>query len=63
MEFTWDLTRNPNLEWAGEHRPQYRLNRLYVHGKRAAAQRFGLVGLNKIEGMQSFPSDHWGLLV
>jgi hypothetical protein len=35
---------------------------VYVRGKRATAQHFGLVGLKKIAGTQSFPSDHWGLL-
>jgi hypothetical protein len=62
-EFTWDLTRNPNLEWVGDFWPQYRFDRLYVPGKHAAAQRFSLVGLEKVAGTQSYPSDHWGLLV
>ncbi len=57
-----ELTRNSDLVWACEFWLQYRFDRLYVRGKHAAAQRFGLVGLEKIEGMQSFLSDYWGLL-
>ena len=27
------------------------------------ADKFGLIGLEKVEGTQSFPSDHWGIRV
>lgn len=63
-EFTWDLTRNSNLEWQGKFRPRCRFDRLYLRGQSTtAAKHFGLVGLQKVAGTQSYPSDHWGLIV
>ena len=31
--------------------------------KNVKAEQFGLIGLEKVEGTQSFPSDHWGIRV
>eukprot|EP00088_Acartia_fossae_P000344 TRINITY_DN10134_c0_g1_i1.p1 TRINITY_DN10134_c0_g1~~TRINITY_DN10134_c0_g1_i1.p1 ORF type:complete len:349 (+),score=103.23 TRINITY_DN10134_c0_g1_i1:50-1096(+) len=66
VKYTWDMTRNTNLEWQGKFKPRCRFDRLYLRPSRqfaVSAMHFGLVGLQKIQGTQSFPSDHWGLMV
>ena len=64
-QFTWDMQRNSNLQANfGKFRPKCRFDRIYLRDSRPASVRatqFGLVGLQKITGTQSFPSDHWGL--
>ena len=43
-----------------------RFDRIYIRPSEKAelkADHFGLVGLQKVEGTQSFPSDHWGILL
>ncbi|XP_076083575.1 tyrosyl-DNA phosphodiesterase 2-like [Mytilus galloprovincialis] len=65
-EFTWDMTRNTNLEWAGKFKPRCRFDRIYTrHCKPKSVivpKYFELVGLEKIPSCGLFPSDHWGLL-
>jgi len=66
LKWTWDLTRNTNLEWAGKWKPRCRFDRVYVRPSGSGnmrADQFGLLGLEKVEGTQSFPSDHWGVRV
>jgi len=66
VRYTWDMTRNTNLEWQGKFKPKLRFDRLYLKPSRSfgcSAVHFGLVGLQKIHGTQSFPSDHWGLML
>jgi len=66
VQYTWDLQRNSNLEWPGKWKPRCRFDRVYVRQSEASSARavkFGLVGLQKVEGTQSFPSDHWGVRV
>jgi len=66
VKYTWDLQRNSNLEWPGQWKPQCRFDRVYIRDSTPAsgkAANFGLVGLQKITGTQSFPSDHWGLRI
>ena len=66
VRYTWDLQRNSNLEWAGKWKPKCRFDRVYIRSsdiKNLIADQFGLVGLEKVEGTQSFPSDHWGVRV
>ncbi|XP_023321755.1 tyrosyl-DNA phosphodiesterase 2-like [Eurytemora carolleeae] len=65
-EFTWDISRNTNLEWPGKFKPRCRFDRIYLKpcsGFSAAPKHFGLIGLQKVSGTQSYPSDHWGLLL
>ena len=41
-----------------------RFDRVYIRPSESnnlVAEQFGLVGLKRVEGTQSFPSDHWGL--
>ncbi|VDI35521.1 tyrosyl-DNA phosphodiesterase 2 [Mytilus galloprovincialis] len=65
-EFTWDMMRNTNLEWAGRFKPRCRFDRIYTrHCKPKSVivpKYFELVGLEKIPSCGLFPSDHWGLL-
>merc|ERR1719186_2475077 len=66
VQYTWDLQRNSNLEWPGKWKPRCRFDRVYIRQSEASSARavkFGLVGLQKVEGTQSFPSDHWGIRV
>jgi len=66
VQYTWDMTRNTNLEWQGKFKPKCRFDRLYLRPSRmfaCSSAFFGLVGLQKIHGTQSFPSDHWGLML
>ncbi|CAG2211938.1 TDP2 [Mytilus edulis] len=51
-EFTWDMMRNTNLEWAGRFKPRCRFDRIYTrHCKPKSVivpKYFELVGLEKI---------------
>jgi len=65
-KYTWDMTRNTNLEWAGKFKPKCRFDRVYVRfseTRNMDPQQFGLLGLEKVEATQSYPSDHWGIRV
>ena len=64
VRWTWDLQRNTNKEVEGKWKPRCRFDRLYVRPSQTEnllADQFGLIGLEKVEGTQSFPSDHWGI--
>ena len=64
VRWTWDLQRNTNKEVEGKWKPRCRFDRLYVRPSQTEnllAEQFGLIGLEKVEGTQSFPSDHWGI--
>ena len=66
VQYTWDLQRNSNLEWPGKWKPRCRFDRVYLRqseDRSVKPVRFGLVGLEKVEGSQAFPSDHWGIKV
>ncbi|XP_037081097.1 tyrosyl-DNA phosphodiesterase 2-like isoform X2 [Pollicipes pollicipes] len=64
VEFTWDMQRNTNLEMPGRFKPRLRFDRVYLRATdQVTAEHFGLVGLEKVQGTQSFPSDHWGVQV
>ncbi|KAK7086708.1 Tyrosyl-DNA phosphodiesterase 2 [Halocaridina rubra] len=65
-KWTWDVQRNTNKEFPGRFKPKARFDRLYL--KQAsppvvAPKHFGLIGLQKVSGTDSFPSDHWGVIV
>jgi len=60
VRWTWDLQRNSNKEMPGK----CRFDRVYIRpseNSNLVAEQFGLIGLQKVEGTQSFPSDHWGV--
>lgn len=64
--YTWDMTRNTNTEFAGRFKPRCRFDRAYLRQTSPQSVRpkfFGLIGLQKVFGTQSFPSDHWGIMV
>jgi tyrosyl-DNA phosphodiesterase 2 len=64
-QYTWDMTRNTNKEFPGRFKPRCRFDRVYLRDsapRRAKPEHFGLFGIEKVRGTQSFPSDHWGLL-
>ena len=64
IRYTWDLTRNTNLEWSGKWKPRCRFDRVYIRRSESVVpEQFGLIGLEKVEGTQSFPSDHWGIRI
>lgn len=64
--YTWDTFRNDNLGFEGRSRTALRFDRLYLrHCKSTARVKpvyFELIGLQRIPGIQRFPSDHWGIL-
>ncbi|TRY64053.1 hypothetical protein TCAL_00334 [Tigriopus californicus] len=64
--YTWDLTRNNNLQIAGGRtKPRCRFDRLYIQDsapRRLTAEYFGLFGIERVPGCQRFPSDHWGIM-
>lgn len=64
--YTWDMTRNTNTELPGRFKPRCRFDRAYLRQTSPPSVRpkyFGLIGLQKVYGTQSFPSDHWGIMV
>ena len=64
-KFTWDLTRNDNLEWPHKFRPRCRFDRLFIRDAQPLGLKpvyFELVGLERLEVCRRFCSDHWGLL-
>ncbi|XP_071450024.1 tyrosyl-DNA phosphodiesterase 2-like isoform X2 [Hetaerina americana] len=72
VRYTWDTKRNGNAQQliagAGYKGfwPRMRFDRAYIKYslmRDVVPQHFGLVGLQKISGTQSFPSDHWGIRV
>ncbi|XP_054156097.1 tyrosyl-DNA phosphodiesterase 2-like [Oppia nitens] len=71
LEYTWDMTRNDNLQFMGaKYKPRLRFDRIYVRPSTVAAAapeveaiRFGLIGLERLKPHVCFPSDHWGLTV
>ena len=63
-QYTWDTLRNNNLQMGGKFKPRCRFDRVYFRqsaAKDITAEHFGLCGIEKVAGMQCFPSDHWGM--
>ena len=65
-KFTWDLTRNDNLDWEGKFKPKCRFDRLYMKppsdGAKVKPVYFELIGLERLPTCKRFCSDHWGIL-
>ncbi|XP_078583095.1 tyrosyl-DNA phosphodiesterase 2-like [Branchiostoma floridae x Branchiostoma japonicum] len=65
FKFTWDVSKNDNLEWQLKFCPKCRFDRVYVRSSRPdqlAPESIKFVGTDRLEGCGRFPSDHWGLL-
>ncbi|KAI8488822.1 Tyrosyl-DNA phosphodiesterase 2 [Branchiostoma belcheri] len=65
FKFTWDLTKNDNLDWSFKFRPKCRFDRVYVRSSRPdqlVPENIKFIGTDRLEGCGRFPSDHWGLL-
>eukprot|EP00058_Branchiostoma_floridae_P008356 XP_002593844.1 hypothetical protein BRAFLDRAFT_75696 [Branchiostoma floridae] len=65
FKFTWDVSKNDNLDWQLKFRPKCRFDRVYVRSSRPdqlAPESIKFVGTDRLEGCRRFPSDHWGLL-
>ncbi|CAL4062743.1 unnamed protein product, partial [Meganyctiphanes norvegica] len=63
--YTWDTMRNTNKEIGGRFKPRMRFDRVYLGQPSKPVitpKHFGLVGIEKVLGLQSFPSDHWGIV-
>ena len=65
-KFTWDTTRNDNLEFPGKFKPRCRFDRVYMRhasGKPVIKPvYFELVGLERVASCRRYASDHWGIL-
>ncbi|KAK4289355.1 hypothetical protein Pmani_037668 [Petrolisthes manimaculis] len=65
-KFTWDTARNTNKQFPGSFKPRLRFDRVYLRPSNPPtlnAEHFGLVGIQRVTGTQSFPSDHWGIII
>lgn len=65
VRYTWDTMRNTNKEIGGRYKPRMRFDRVYMcqpSDPIVTPKHFGLVGIQKVAGLQSFPSDHWGIV-
>ncbi|KAL8589154.1 hypothetical protein ACOMHN_052492 [Nucella lapillus] len=65
--YTWDTFRNDNLATETRWRSKLRFDRLYLQQRKSTSAAvkvvyFELVGLERLEGVKCFPSDHWGIL-
>lgn len=66
FKYTWDMTKNTNKSSLKEFKPRCRFDRVYFRfssPKRAYPKHFALIGSEKVPFTQSFPSDHWGVVV
>lgn len=63
--YTWDMARNDNLDFSNKSKPQLRFDRVYVRHSQPpslAPVAFRLIGTQRLEREQCFPSDHWGIV-
>ncbi|XP_054707550.1 tyrosyl-DNA phosphodiesterase 2-like [Uloborus diversus] len=63
--YTWDMTRNDNLEYNSRFKPRCRFDRVYMRASSPSKLKpafFGLIGLERLLPHRCFPSDHWGVL-
>lgn len=65
-QYTWDMTKNFNLEGFGRFRPKMRFDRVYFRfneRKNVKPKHFALTGFEKVHQSQMFPSDHWAIVI
>ena len=54
------------FQMPGKFKPRMRFDRVLVRSsnlKNVTPKTFNLIGIEKVPGTQSFPSDHWGILI
>ena len=64
-EYTWDLQRNDNSSMPNGGKPRCRFDRMYCFSPSTVsftADSFQLVGTERVQGLDRFPSDHFGIL-
>ncbi|CAG7731747.1 unnamed protein product [Allacma fusca] len=64
-KYTWDLTRNTNKQMPSKYQPRCRFDRFYYRESvplSITPEFFGVTGIEKVTGTQSFPSDHWAII-
>jgi tyrosyl-DNA phosphodiesterase 2 len=64
-QYTWDLTRNTNKQMPSKYQPRCRFDRIYYRPSvpsNLSPEFFGVTGIEKVPGTQSFPSDHWAII-
>jgi len=63
--YTWDTSRNTNLQWPGKFKPKLRFDRIYFRANKGANTLvpvyFELEGLEKLKTCSRFCSDHWAI--
>ena len=63
-EFTWDLARNDNAQMPHGGKPRCRFDRFYVNSvKDVRVNEFQLVGTDRVDGLDRFASDHFGIFI
>jgi tyrosyl-DNA phosphodiesterase 2 len=64
-EYTWDLQRNDNASLPNGGKPRCRFDRMYGFSPGTVSftvESFQLVGTERVQGLDRFPSDHFGIL-
>ena len=64
-QYTWDLTKNDNLEWNMKFKPKCRFDRMYLRNsspRKLKPVYFELIGIQRLPSCKRFCSDHWGIL-
>ena len=62
-KYTWDVSKNDNLNWRYQSKPKVRYDRIYFSGiaDYVKPHSFKLIGKERIPSCNRFPSDHWGM--
>lgn len=62
-KYTWDISKNDNLDWPFPNKPKLRFDRLYLSptDSQLFPKSFELVGRERLPSCNQFPSDHWGM--
>lgn len=65
-KFTWDMTRNDNLQFQGDFKPKARYDRVFLLWPDlwdVQVPSLQLVGKDRLPSCGKFISDHWGICV
>lgn len=64
-QYTWDMTRNDNLQMNSRWKPRCRFDRVLVRDSKPSKLMpvsFNLIGIERLKPHVCFPSDHWGIM-